>query len=177
MKNLKYYITGGVLLCAIIASAIFINASLGDDMRTDGVNHISITSRTSGGNVLNISHGIGYSDNSSYSVRAMAEGELIYQGERLVKDDGLLGQYRIEIVFHGARASTALSKEYPLGMVHEIIDVSDGLKSKYRIRLVYPPDDSMFIIYIGSDEPLNVNNMDNVKYGGKKGTIELVLNQ
>lgn len=117
----------------------------------------------------------GMYESSSYSIRIMDKEEREYLGERLVEADGLLGRYRIEIMFYDAKGSPALAKEYPLGTVHEINDVSVGLKSKYKIRIAYPPDDSKFVIYIGSDEPINVKEQESKRIGSRKGNIELIL--
>jgi len=175
MKKSYLFIFGGVVIISLLVSVLFINAKIAEDQFDDGVKHIRIAESDAGEKLLNIEHGGDMYESSSYSIRIMDKEEREYLGERLVEADGLLGRYRIEIMFYDTKGSPALAKEYPLGTVHEINDVSVGLKSKYKIRIAYPPDDSKFVIYIGSDEPINVKEQESKRIGNRKGNIELIL--
>ena len=160
---------------AIIVAAFALHAVTGGSLFTNGVQHVEVVERNSGRKTVFIDYGFGTSDHASYGIRVMDQGEKVFLGERLVDDDGLLGKYRMEVMFHQMTGGPALAKEYPLGKVHELIDVSSRLKSEYRIRIASPPDDSSFVIYIGSDEPLGVDEVEYARLSPFGGRIAIPL--
>jgi len=133
-----------------------------------GVQHVKIIEDTSGKKSLVID----YIDIGGCSVRMMDESDKVVSRGRLVEDDGSLGKHRIEIKFGDARASAALSKEFP-NQTDKLKEVPDDLKSKINIRMACP-DDSMFIIYIGSDEPISIEEQGFTN-NHPKGSIEIAL--
>lgn len=175
MEKRKLFVFFGVVSIMVLASALFINASIGEDRFSDGIKHVKITTNSLSQKLLSIEHGGGYSQNAKYSVRLMDQEDLEYYGERLIKNDGSLGKYRIEIMFYDLKASSSLAKEYPIGAVHEINDVLDGNISTYKIRIAYPPDDSMFVMYVGSDEPISISEQKSIGTRGEKGIIDIVF--
>jgi hypothetical protein len=177
MNKRKWWPLVGIALSllAIIVAAFALHAATGGSLFTTGVQHVEVVERNSGRKTIFIAYGFGTSDHASYSIRVMDQGEKVFLGERLVEDDGLLGKYRMEVMFHDIKGSPALAKESPLGKVHELIDASSRLKSEYRIRIAYPPDDSSFVIYIGSDEPLNVDEVEYARLSPFGGRIAIPL--
>ena len=175
MKKRALFVSIGVVIIMGLAAVLFINASNGEEKYPEGVRNVKITENNSGQRVLRIEHGGGYSENSHYSVRMMAQDDKEFYGEKLIENNGSLGKYRIEIMFGSVKASSALYKDYPSGTVHEIKDVSDVINSIYKIKIAYPPDDSMFVIYVGSDEPITVSEQKYISTKGVRGTIDIVL--
>ena len=122
---------------------------------------------------------INYIDIGGYSIRKMDrdEKEEVYIGERLVEDDGSLGEYRIEVMFYGAKASNELFNEYPYGIVRKLKDISDDLKSNLNIRTTSFPGFSGFAIHIGSSEPINIEEQEYTKINRIIGNIEIRLKE
>ena len=163
-----------ITITSLVVSLLFINAKIGEDRFDNGINQIKIVESKSGRKSLKID--LGNKASGSYSARLMDEDEMIYVGENLVKDDGSLGKYRIEIMFYDIQGSEALTNEYSIGKVHELKDVPTDLKSNYKIRIAYPPNDCAFVVYIGSDEPIKINEQKNMtRINGSKSNIELAL--
>ena len=103
--------------------------------------------------------------------KKLGKDEKVYLGEQLVYDEEL-GTYRIEIRFGDTAASTKLVKKYPLGKV-ERLDGKKDLDAELKVRINYPPDDSDFIIYIGSDKPINIDEFDSRQLDNVKGTLNI----
>lgn len=164
-----------LFLMVIFVSAFALHAITGWSLFTTGVQKVEIVERNSGRKTILIDYGSGSSDHPSYHARVMDQGEKVFLGERLVEDDGLLGKYRMEVMFHQITGSPTLAKEYPLGTVHELNDGSGLQKSEYRIRIASPPDDSSFVFYIGSDEPLNVDEVEYARLSPFGGRIAIPL--
>ena len=114
---------------------------------------------------------VDYIDIRGYSVRILDDKAETYY----VNEDDSLGKYRIEIVFHEARGSEELSKIYPRGKIHELKDVPSALESKIKIAFAYPPDDSVFVIYIGSDEYIGIKEERYTKINRPIGSIKLAI--
>ncbi|MCL1790239.1 MAG: hypothetical protein FWG40_02595 [Peptococcaceae bacterium] len=111
-----------------------------------------------------------------YSIRKMDkdEDEQVYFGERLVEADGSLGENRIEIMFHGTKSS-ALYNMYPSGTVHKLKGVPTVLQSNFNVRISSIPGADIFVIYVGSNEPLNIDEQDFKKIKKITGSVEIKL--
>jgi hypothetical protein len=72
----------------------------------NGINSIKISQSWTGKRTLHIGYGWVRS-NVAYSVRVMNEDEGIYFGEQYLENDGLLGEYRIEVIVGGDLLSRA----------------------------------------------------------------------
>ncbi|MDR1001662.1 MAG: hypothetical protein LBL82_00090 [Oscillospiraceae bacterium] len=157
----------GVAVVLISIAAVFAVRVLGDT-HPDGVRKVELTQSSSGEQAIRVTMGWLYSENAGYSVRMMEEDEPVFRGERLIENDGSLGKYRIEIMFHDAKGSDELREKYPVGETCELSDVPASAKGEYKIWIAYPPDDSMFVVYIGSDQPIDVEEHDTAKFGDLK---------
>lgn len=145
-------------------------------------NHIQFFQRMTKGNM---DHGIqnirlagsaveiSYAGTLRYSVRAMESDEEWYKGDYLIPYDGSLGQYRAMIHFYDFNFSDAFSSSMPPWEVHKLIN----LFSKYnflKIRCVNDPDHGC-IIYIGSDTPFTVEEVEITTLAYPLGTITVPL--
>jgi hypothetical protein len=139
MKKISFFVTGSVVIISLLVSVLFINAKIEGDRLENSINNVKIYKGETGKNILKIDYGGNVFEKAKYRIKIMDKGEELLLPDRLLAEDGSsLGKYRIEIMFYDAQGSPALAKEYPLGSVHEISDVSVGLKSKYKIRTAYP---------------------------------------
>jgi dTDP-4-dehydrorhamnose 3,5-epimerase-like enzyme len=135
-----------------------------------GVQEIKVVENSSKELVLIID----YIDVRGYSVRTIYEDEMEYSGERLVEYDGSLGKHRIEITFYESSASARFAKQYPLWNAHELKEVPADLRVKLKCKGVYSPDHA-FVLYIGSDEPISINEQDFTRLNRPIGSIELMI--
>ena len=55
------------------------------------------------------------------------------------------------------QASEAFAKRYPVGKIHTLAGVPAQWHGEVRVRIAYPPDDTMFALYIGADRPIDVS--------------------
>ena len=76
---------------------------------------------------------------------------------RSVPNDGSLGRYQVEVLFFDVQASEAFAERYPAGKIHTLAGVPEKWRGAVRIRIAYPPDDTMFAVYIGADRPIDVS--------------------
>ncbi|MCL1790242.1 MAG: hypothetical protein FWG40_02610 [Peptococcaceae bacterium] len=137
-----------------------------------GVRQIKIVEDSSGKRSLVVN----YVDIGAYSIRKMDKDEKEHSGERLVEYDGSLGEYRIEIAFHGARMSYELFRMYAFQRVSKIKTVPTGLVPDLSIRFATFPDDSdNLIAYIGSDEPINIDEQGYTAIDEANGSIIIAL--
>lgn len=121
-----------------------------------GVRQVKIVDTLLQGRMLVIGYDWLYSESMGYSIRAMDANEMVWYSESYVEDEGLLGKYRYEIKIFNVRLSSSLEKRYPNTETHVLKDVPKDLKSKVKIRLAYCMDDSTEVFYLGSDEPLYI---------------------
>lgn len=136
-----------------------------------GIQKIEIW-ETSDGNVLVFD----YSALTMYSVRQMQEDDKEYSGDRLVDHNAEFGKYRIEINFYDIWASEAFLKAYPIDTVCKLVDVPKALKGKVNIRGTYIGD-SGFTVYIGSDEMLDVQEINLKELNHVVGSESIKLNK
>ncbi len=104
-----------------------------------------------------------------YSVRMMQEDDMEYSGDYLVAYDGSLGKNRIEITFYDARASEKFMEQYAPWQVH---DLQSDFQSGLKLKGVYTPDHG-FIVYIGTDEAIHVEEQSFTETNHPKGTIQI----
>lgn len=168
-------IVGALSIAVILGTSIAINALTGSKETNCGINKISVYEDDSCQSFLSIEFGDRVSDKTSYSVRMLAENEGHFFGNKLIENDGTLGKYRIEIMFYGIDASEELSKKYPIGKIHRLEDFSTDRLSDFKIRIAYPPDDTMFVVYIGSDQPISIKEQGRVSIDENKSSIQLTI--
>lgn len=156
-------VLGGVVLCAAVQH------SRGDLF---GVRRIGMEKDLSGEYALTIDcFGI-----YGYRIEPMAETDPVFRGEQEVPAEEL-GQYRFAVWLSDARATRALAEKYPLCRLHTLEDVPKELAGKVNVYLAYPPDDSLFVVYIGSDEPLDTAAQPFTKTGEFPVRLRIGLTQ
>lgn len=105
-----------------------------------------------------------YFENMPYVVRQMEEGEDFKVADGKIPPDAI-GKYRAEILF----IDTDLGKRFfkrqtpsvtdTWGRAYDIKTLRPALKGKFK-TLVTSPDDSLLCIYIGSEEPFEIEEKD-----------------
>lgn len=115
---------------------------------------------------------IDYIDVRAYSVRLMESDEPDYSSEFPSEYDGSLGKYRVEIMFYDSLPSRKFVDQYPISDVHELIDVPEEYKGIFKISTDYTVNHG-FVVYIGSDEILAVEEQEFTKPGRLIGSIEI----
>ena len=127
-----------------------------------------LTAKSSGDNIeLKMTY---FLPMGGYSVREVAEAEGEYFGNGIKEYDGDLGKYRIIIEFGDIKPHKALLKMADANRVFEIENTTASLKAK----IVYPSDHG-FALYIGSDTPISVENIDSNSIDGLFGTIKVPI--
>ena len=106
-----------------------------------------------------------------YSVREVPEDEGEYIGDGMVDYDGSLGKYRILVKFGDLGLSTALTKKFVAG---ETVTLKND-PIKLRAKVAYPSADHGFVLYIGSDQPIRVEPVENGTLKAFGGTIKLSI--
>ena len=173
MKKKKLLITvGACLVTLVIFTVTLLTIAVVKYRNGDlfGVRQVKITKSFSGEDTLVIDCWGVY----GYHVETMDENDLIYRGEKQVKEDGL-GKYRIAIYYTSAGRTTSLRKQYPGGKIHTLENVPADCKGKYNIKFSRLPDDSTSVIYIGSDEPFSIVEQDTTIVNYNKGSIKIRL--
>lgn len=109
-----------------------------------------------------------------YRVEPMEETDPVFRGEQEVPLEEL-GQYRFAVWLSDAYAAHTLAEKYPLCQLHTLEDVPKEWEGKVNIYLAYPPDDSLFVVYIGSDEPLRAEAQPFTKTGELPVRLRIAL--
>ena len=153
-RGLVFALSILAIVLVALFSSLFIQALIGSGELENGVKGISISTDSNRGEVLSIECGRDIPENAKYSVRVLSEGEKVYLGNRMVENDGTLGKYCVEVMFYDVRASEELAHMYPIGKVHSLKSATTNQETNFKVRIAYPPDDSMFVIYVGADKPI-----------------------
>ena len=96
------------------------------------------------------------------------EGEEFSVGDGKI-DPGVLGKYRIEILFIDTNRGERLYKHQTPSLTdgwwsaYDVKTLNPSLKGKFKM-LVTEPDDSLLCIYIGSDEPFEIKEKHGLLY-------------
>lgn len=111
---------------------------------------------------------VDYLDIGAYRVRNVQSNEKMYMGERLVDvDDGTMGTYYMLLELYEVSKNEEFFEQYSLWDVHQIT----GTNLKIKIT---PNNSHGYNIYIGSNEPLNIAEVDFTNLRAKPlGSIEL----
>lgn len=170
----KLIITGSIVLSLLLVSAIAY-FSFENVRQHGGVTHVKIIDDKIQGKMLVIGYDWLHSDSLIYSVRVMDEDELIWYGWEQIDDEGTLGKYRYEIKIGDVELSSKLWIKYPGNETHILMDVPRSLKSKVYIRLADVDHASRFI-YLGSDEPLGIEELDGTKTSFPSSKLRIKMN-
>ena len=103
----------------------------------------------------------------AYSIRAVPEDEGEYIGDGMIDYDGSLGKYRIMIEFGDVELAESFAKKMD---ENGIFLLADGIRAKTA-----RPSDSGFVLYIGSDKPINVEHVENGTLNAPGGTIKVSI--
>lgn len=107
-----------------------------------------------------------------YSVRALSADEGEYCGDGMRTYDGALGKYRIMIKFGDTDPSEAFTRNFPIGDVVEIKNAPINIRAK-RVS----PEDHGFVLYLGFDTPIQVDERDYTKLNALGGTLKIQLEE
>lgn len=101
---------------------------------------------------------ISYTGISAYHIERLAENDPVYKGEKTLDPDFLVDyRYAIYLTDLPDRYGSAWSEEMAVKYAGDntlLLDVPKELEGKINVKLAGIPDDASFCLYIGSDEPL-----------------------
>lgn len=145
------------LICTVIAVAVLVLTSGGVLLAKavglhTGVDGVAVTRD---GRLSVVCQGPN-SSKAAYAVRPIGENDDVFFENRSVPNDRTLGRYQVEVLFFDVQASDAFAERYPVGKIHTLAGVPEKWHGEVRIRIAYPPDDTMFAVYIGADRPIDV---------------------
>ena len=134
---------------------------------TGAVTNISTRLKNSGELELSITY---FLPSGGYSVRDVPENEGEFIGDGMIDYNGDLGKYRIMIEFGDVEPHDALAKRMSRDGIFELNSLTVQLKAK----LAHPSDHG-FVLYIGSDTPIHVENMTVGKLEPICGTVRIPI--
>ena len=103
-----------------------------------------------------------------YSVRVVPEDEGEYIGDGMKDYDGSLGRYRMIVEFGDIEPSSAIAMRFaPSDTV-----VIKNLPIKIRAKIAHPSDHG-FVLYLGFDEPISLEAVENGELNSLGGTISI----
>lgn len=140
--NSLYFDDVGVFETARYLSDFYYQLSKGND--TSGIDHISITDNSISMEYINV---------KKYEVKMLSSEDKEIFGDTEVEYNGELGEYRIQITFFDAKPASNFLKKHKAGSVYEVDGYNDVYNLKFKWR--YNADHG-FVLYFGSDKPLNV---------------------
>lgn len=153
MKSKLFALLTMVLLGVV--GVLFINATNNDYQKEVGGKHqikgYKVVANSQNESIIEFNIARSSSDKVNPSVKTLSEQDLVYQGEGQVIDP-TLGKYRVQLTFTDTRLQKELVKQ--LGLKKKDLSSSELLKS---IKVAYPPDDSLMVIYLGFDSKPQVN--------------------
>ena len=159
-----------IVIAAVIASLLLAVGFLTDPINEDNIGVKSISAKSVSSNVVELNIKYSY-PTGCYSVRLVPEDEGEYCGDGMTDYDGALGKFRIMIEFGDTEPSKEFMYKYPVGEVVEL----ENSPIKIRLKRVHPQDHG-FVIYLGSDSPIYVDNSDNGKLDTFGGTVKIPIN-
>ena len=105
-----------------------------------------------------------------YTVREVPQDEGEYIGDGMIDYDGSLGQYRIMIEFGDVEPHTVFVRSMFRDGIYELKRVNVSLKMK-----IAQPSDHGFVLYIGSDTPIHLEETSSNKLDGLFGIIKIPI--
>ena len=105
-----------------------------------------------------------------YSVYNVAADEVEHTSNGSVDYDGSLGQYRIMIQFGDTEPHLFFVKGL---FKNEIYELKKG-DVTLKMRIAHP-DDHGFVLYIGSDSPIHIEEIESTKLDGILGMIKIPI--
>ena len=105
-----------------------------------------------------------------YSVRVVPEDEGEYIGDGMIDYDGSLGKYRMMVKFGDIELSTALALKFAPSETVRLKNTPVKIHAK-----VASPEDHGFVLYIGSDQPISVEPVEQGTLNTLGGTIKIAI--
>ncbi len=166
-KRNKIIITFCIALSVIliVGSLIFLDAIF--QYKTGVMTKITAKTQSQGEINLKINY---FFPMGGYSVREVSENEREYIGDGMIDYDGSLGKHRIMINFGDIKPHDSFKKNMAEDGIFEIENSTVTLKAK----LVFPSDKG-FVLYIGSDTPIRVEDIKGEELKGLFGTISIPI--
>lgn len=103
-----------------------------------------------------------------YSAREVSQNEGEHTGNGMTDYDGSLGQYRIMIEFGDVEPHAIFVRSMFRDGIYELKRADVSLKMK-----ISQPSDHGFVLYIGSDTPIHLDDINDNKLSGISGTIKI----
>lgn len=105
-----------------------------------------------------------------YSARDVAEDEGEYCGDGIKDYDGSLGKYRIIVEFGDVEPYDSFAKKLSEGEIFKLENPNIKLKAK-----IAHPSDHGFVLYVGSDTPIHVEDIKGKELSGLGGTVKIPI--
>ncbi len=105
-----------------------------------------------------------------YSVREVPEDEGEYIGDGMIDYDGSLGQYRILIEFGDVEPHAIFVRSMFRDGIYELNRADVSL----RMKIAHPSDHG-FVLYIGSDTPIHIEDTKGNKLDSLFGMIKIPI--
>lgn len=164
IKNKRIYILISIILVVAIAIAAVCLVSCSSNYELGVVTQISIKQKNADTMELRIKYRFA---SGGYSVRVVPEDEGEYCGDGMRNYDGALGKYRIMIDFGDVELSDSFAKKMD---ENRVIKITEDVRAR-----VASPSDHGFVLYIGSDEPISIEPVENGKLNSFGGTIRIPI--
>lgn len=162
-KKTIVILTSIVFVC--IVSIVFISGIL---QYSTGV-ITNITAKAGNGDSLELRMDYFFSL-GGYSVRTVADDEGEYCGDGMKDYDGSLGKYRVIVEFGDVEPHESFTNRENIDGVFEIHNPAMPLKGK-----IAHPSDHGFVLYIGSDKPIFVENSSGNDLEGLWGAVKIPI--
>ncbi|MBQ8398440.1 MAG: hypothetical protein IJX08_00575 [Clostridia bacterium] len=161
----------GVILAAVAVSLALAIGFLTSPLSSESIGIQSLSAKRLLSNKIELN--IRYSHpTGGYSVRALSENEGKYCGDGMRSYDGALGKYRIMIKFGDTDPSEAFTRNFPIGDVVEIKNAPINIRAK-RVS----PEDHGFVLYLGFDTPIQIEETDYTMLNALGGTLRIQLEE
>lgn len=160
-KRTNILVMALVLIVALVGAAVGF-ASYISHYKSGVVTQISIKEKKDNTAELQIKY---LCASGGYSVSAVDETEGEYTGDGMTDYDGALGKYRILIEFGDVALEKSFKKDG-----NEFIQFSKDLRGK-----VATPSGHGFVLYIGCDKPISVEQKNGIKLNSFAGTIKIPI--
>ncbi len=160
-KKPKFWIMLVSVVLLIAVSLFFLTDPI-DLEREQGINEVSLERVSFDMLELNIDYSYCY---GGYSIRVVPEDEGQYIGDGMIDYDGSLGKYRLMIKFGDVEPDEAFRKEIDGGSL-------DDSPIEVKAVIAYPADHG-FVLYLGFDEPIYVDETMGKFINPFRGTISI----
>ena len=159
-----------IIIAAILTSIIVAVCFLTDPVDSKNIGVKSVSAKSTGHDTIELKIKYSMYSYGKYYVRSVPEDEDEQGSNGNVDYDGALGKYRIMIGF----GDTGTSDELAQNLLKEDVIELDNTKIKIRTKLTKPSDHG-FVLYLGFDIPVSVDNIESGKLSQLGGTITIPI--